>query len=93
MPKRAFFEISFRHMKPIFRIYFSTFLLGGGVVKKVNLKSSRYILKPKIGQLGHLEPFFLFFYISTGGLEGGEGGMVEEVDVEAFRFDLTPQHG
>ena len=30
MPKRTLFEISFRHLKPIFRIYFSTFIFGGG---------------------------------------------------------------
>ena len=59
---------------------------GGG---QVNLKSSRYALGPKIGQLGHLEPFFLFFYVSTGGFGGG----VEEVDLETFRCDLIPQHG
>ena len=59
-------------------LIFSIFLLfyrelGGGVAKKVNLKSSRYALKPKIGQLGHFKPFFLFFYISTGGLVGVGG--------------------
>ena len=65
----------------------------GGEVKKVNLKSSRYALKPKIGQLGFEALFYIFLHFSRG-VGGGEGGgMVEEVDVEAFRCDLIPQHG
>ena len=49
---------------------------GGGV----DLESTKYDLKPQIGQFGYLEPliFFLLFYFSRGGGDGrkiGSGGI------------------
>ena len=66
---------------------FLPFYQGGeGVAKKVNLKSSRYALKPKINHLGRTEPFFLCLYILDWAV-----GTVEEVNVYAFQCDLIPQ--
>ena len=46
----------------------------GGLVKKVNLKSSRYTLKPKIGKFGQLKPFLSNFFFSTAAVGGGGKG-------------------
>ena len=56
----------------------------GGAGEKVDLESSKYDLKPQIGQFGYLEP--LIFFFSTFLLWGG--GMVEKVDLETYRCDF-----
>ena len=61
------------------------------MVKYVNLKSSRYAFKPKIGQFGHLEPFFYFSTFLPK--DGGGGVMVQNFDLEAFGCDLKLQIG
>ena len=49
--------------------YLSAVFRGGG--EKVDLESSKYDLKPQIGQFGYLEPLIFFFSTFLGG--GGNG--------------------
>ena len=40
-----------------------------------------------------LEPFFIFLHFYVGMGEGGRGGMVDKVNVEAFGCDLMLKIG
>ena len=78
----------FRHLEPFFRIYTSTLLSGGGVngkesepeVLQIWLKAQKW---PTM-TFGAI--FSIFLHLHLGIVYVG-GGMVEEVDVEAFRCD------